>query len=304
MRALRLFITVIILLALVPIGAAAQHIQLRASVDRNNMLIGEPILLTLEGEFPRDAPHNWFNTDSLAHFEEIERAEIDTALQGNDQFLKLVLRITSFDSGSWVIPMMSLRVGNNNYLTDSIVIEVGYTPADPNKPYHDIRDIIEVQAPENDYTTYIAIAASVLLLLLLLYLLFRKKKKAPASQPAQTRLTAIEKARTELKALQAEDPATTGRVKYYYSRLNDILRDYLLAKKIITSPDGSNRDVFMSVQSKLGHEEKQALAKALTLADAAKFAKYQPTATDHADVFQTIQSSIEKIEQLDNKVLS
>lgn len=305
MRTLRLFITVIILIALVPVVAAAQHIQLRASVDRDNILIGEPILLTLEGEFPADVPHNWFNTDSIAHFEVIERAEIDTALQGNDQFLKQVLRITSFDSGSWVIPMMSLRVGNNNYLTDSIAIEVGYTPADPNKPYHDIRDIIEVQAPENDYTTYAIIAASILLLLLLLYLLFgKKKKKAPVSQPAQTRLTAIEKARTELKALQAEDPTTTGRVKYYYSRLNDILRDYLLAKKIITTPDGSNRDVFMSVQSKLGLEEKQALAKALTLADAAKFAKYQPTATDHADVFQTIQSSIEKIEQLDNKVLS
>ena len=69
-------------------------------------------------------------------------------------------------------------------------------------------------------------------------------------------------------------------------------------------PDGSNRDVFMSVQAKLGQEEKHALARALTLADAAKFAKYQPMATDHTDVFQTIQSSIEKIEQLDNKVLS
>ncbi|MFT4022961.1 MAG: hypothetical protein QM664_04145 [Flavihumibacter sp.] len=300
-----MFITVITLLTLATARVSAQHIQLRASVDKNNILIGEPVLLTLEGEFPGNTPHSWFNTDSIPHFEVIERTAIDTAHQGTDQFLKQVLRITSFDSGSQVIPMLSLKVGDSNYLTDSIPIEVGYTPADPNKPYHDIRDIIEVPAEEgNDYLLYAVAAATVLALLLALYFLFRKKKPAVVREVKQPPKSAIENARIALQALKGDTLNDAGRVKNYYSRLNEILREYLLLKKILSTPDGSNRDILFAVQLRLNQSEKQQLAKALVLADAAKFAKYQPTDTDHREVFDTIASSIEKVEQFDNKVLS
>ncbi|HOA38853.1 MAG TPA: LPXTG cell wall anchor domain-containing protein [Flavihumibacter sp.] len=303
MRYFRLCITVISFLTLVCTGVSAQHIQLKASVDKNNILIGEPILLTLEGEFPADQAHNWFSTDSINHFDIIERTAIDTAHQGTEQFLKQVLRITSFDSGTWTIPMMSLKVGDNHYLTDSIQIEVGYTPADPNKPYHGIRDIIEVPVTENNYLLYIVGIAGLLALLLALYFLFRKKKTTVAKEVKQPPISAIEQARTALKALKTENLSTSTGVKQYYSRLNEILREYLLAKKILPTPDSSNRELLFAIYTKLDNTEKQNLAKALTLADAAKFAKYQPNAADHEETFQTIQSSIEKIE-LDNKVLS
>lgn len=300
MKHLRIYIKVIVFI-FAAVQARAQHIQLKASVDRNSILIGEPIRLTLEGEFPGNVAHNWFDLDSLAHFDIISREAIDTSGQGNEQFLKQVLNITSFDSGSWTIPMLSLRVGDNNYLTDSIRIEVGYTNADPNQPYHDIRDIIEVPEQKNWWPYYILAAATLLVLGLLVWWLLKRKKKPVAEKPLEKPpLSPIEKARQSLKALEGAPVATQQQQKLYYSALNDILREYVLAKKLLRSPDASNRDLMYAIQQKLGDEQRQSLAKALVLADAAKFAKYAPTASDHHDSFVSIRSSIEKIEQFDN----
>lgn len=284
---------------------AAQSIQLKASVDRDKILIGEPILLQLEGEFPKSANHDWFSTDSIAHFEVIASGKIDTATSVGGDFLKQIITITSFDSGSWTIPMLSLIVNNNRYLTDSINIEVGYTPADPAQPYHGLKEIIDVAEAEPDYINYIIAVVTLVAIALLAYLLWKKKKPGkPAETKVKVVLKPYEKAQKALQELKASDMVGQGQVKYYYTQLNDILRTYLRDKQLVVSPDSSNAELIYAIQPKLSRDTSLALSQSLRLADAAKFAKYIPADEEHVSVFDNIQQAIEKIEHIDNKVLS
>ncbi len=154
----------------------AQGTTIKATVDRRQILIGEPIVLSLEVDVPENEPIRFFQLDSIAHFEFLEKNKIDTVNTGTGTVLKQVIRLTSFDSGHWVIPAMVLA---EKMQTDSFPVDVGFSsPFDPTQPYHDTKDIILVNPPpEKDNRLWYALAGSVIVLILLIYLLRRKKKK-------------------------------------------------------------------------------------------------------------------------------
>ncbi|GAO41714.1 BatD family protein [Flavihumibacter petaseus] len=284
--------------------ASAQHIHLKASVNRDKILIGEPVLLQLELSAPQGSTHDWFRTDSLPHFEIIEAGKIDTATGVDGDFFKQVLTITSFDSGSWTIPMLSLTVNNNRYLTDSVSIEVGYTPTDPNQPYHDIKEIIEVPEAEPLYINYIIAVVTLIAIAVAAYLLWRKKKK-PQEQPVvkASSQNPFERAMGAIQELKAAGTPAGESIKRYYVQLNDILRQYLKDKRFVNTQDAGNRELLLTVRPQLDSDTAHQLEHALQLADAAKFAKYQPDAQTHGQALEAVRLSIEKLEKIDNTVL-
>ena len=101
--------------------------------------------LTLEVDVPENEPIRFFQLDSLPHFEFLNIQEIDTVNTGSGTVLTQVIHITSFDSGHWVIPSLSI---GENVATDSIPVDVGFSPFNPDQPYHDIKEIIEVTPEE------------------------------------------------------------------------------------------------------------------------------------------------------------
>ena len=219
----------------------AQQVRVKASVNRDRILIGEPIVLQLEAELPEGESFTWFRLDSIDHFEWLVKGQMDTldAVQG--KLYRQQVTITSFDSGSWTIPRLSLQVKNSSYLTDSIPLTVGYSNADPNKPYHDIRDIIEVPAAETGKVNYIIAIVTLLAIAGLIYLLTRKKKEqVTASIPKGPVLTAYERALSSLSALKPRLLQSNGHVKNLYIELNDIIRDYFREEKLVLEPDSTN----------------------------------------------------------------
>src|SRR5687768_14473780 len=129
-----------------------QSSSVNASIDRNNILIGEPIRLVLEASVPLNAEAGWFNLDTIPHFEFIEKGNIDSSADQQFRHYQQHLRITSFDSGRWSIPQLAMEINGRSYLTDSLVVSVSFTPFDPSQDYHDIKDILDV---ENPYLKYI-----------------------------------------------------------------------------------------------------------------------------------------------------
>jgi hypothetical protein len=116
-------------------------VTIKVNVDKNNIVIGEQIHFNLEADFPQHEPMRFFAIDSIPHFEILERKKIDTV--DNRQGIKLSqsFTLTSFDSGHWVIPSFELP-GDKPMLTDTIPVNVSFSPFDPNQDYHDIKDII------------------------------------------------------------------------------------------------------------------------------------------------------------------
>jgi LPXTG-motif cell wall-anchored protein len=287
-------ITLLVISVFLSVWAGAQSkTTVKATVDRSSILIGEPIRLTLEADIPQNQPIRFFQLDTLPHFEFLDKQPIDTTDTNTGTFLSQVVRITSFDSGHWVIPQLALY---GDLVTDSISIDVGFTPFDTSKPYNDIKDIIEVKPVEEkkkqEWWYYIVGAA--LLLILLVVLLLRKKKK-PEIKIAAPPPDAYKKAMTELEKLQKEKPDTRN----YYSRLVDIFRVYVHDKKGIHSLQKTTDDLVVQLKElNMAKEQFDRLSQALRLSDFVKFAKYEPSKEDDRTVFDSIKGSIDHIEQM------
>ncbi len=270
-------------------AAAQSKTTVKATIDRSQILIGEPIRLTLEADIPEHEAIRFFQYDSIPHFEFLNREKIDTSNTGSGTVLTQIVRITSFDSGHWVIP--AFRFGEN-IVTDTLPVDVVFSPFNPEQPYHDTKDIIEVTPEEEKKKErwWYIVAGAVLLLLLLIYFLRKKKKTviAPVHQPIDPYKEAIE----QLEKLQREKPEA----KQYYSRLVDIFREYIAAKKGIHSLQATTYDLVGQLKN-LGLPQFEELSRSLSLSDFVKFAKYIPSAEDDKDTFTVIFKSIQQIEQ-------
>ena len=264
----------------------------KATVDRSQILIGEPISLRLEVDVPEHEAIRFFQVDSLPHFEFLDQQKIDTSNTGSGTLLSQVIKITSFDSGRWVIPSLVL---GENIVTDTISIDVGFSPFNPEQPYHDIKEIIEVTPEEkDDKPQWWYLLAGAALLLIILVLIFRKKKK-PVMTVVEPPVDPYKEAMTQLEKLQQEKPE----VKQYYSKLVDIFRIYVLNKTGIHSLQNTTDDLVSQLRElKIPKDQFEKLSQSLRLSDFVKFAKYIPSAEDDKNSFDTINWSIQKIEQL------
>ena len=131
----------------------AQAPSIKTSVDKNNILIGEQFHYKVSTSMPDNTYRlSWFNMpDTLGHFQVVRENKIDSSyLNGNLNFSQDIT-ITSFDSGRQVIPPLVLNVetlqgdSSFNLLTDSIPIQVSFSPMDSVQTFHDIKSIIEVK---------------------------------------------------------------------------------------------------------------------------------------------------------------
>jgi uncharacterized protein YjiS (DUF1127 family) len=273
---------------------AQSKTTVKATVDRTQILIGEPIQLILEADIPENEPIRFFSLDSIPHFEFLQVDKIDTSDTQRGTRLRQVIRITSFDSGHWVIPALALQ---ENLVTDTLPIDVGFSsPFDPQQPYHDVKDIIEakqVEQPIDDSWKYYIAAAGLILFVLILWALLRKKKK-PVPPPVVQTVDPYEAAMTRLSRLQKQK----GDSKYYYTELTDTFRTYVSNKRSIHSLQQITDDLVVQLRDVgLPKDIFDRLSQSLRMSDYVKFAKFVPTPEDDRSSFEVVQQSIEYIEK-------
>lgn len=275
-------------------------IMVKDSVDHRSILIGEPIGLTLEAQFPPGTEAGWFFTDSLAHFEFIERGKIDSEISIDGKSYRQHFVITSFDSGTWFIPAFSIIVNNKKFFTDSILVNVDFSKFDPKQDYHDIKDILDVQNPYIRYIKWILAGLSLVCFVLFVYFLTRKKLAATAEQIMVPRISPYEEAMLALEALKKRHLADSLQIKLFYTELNDIMRLFVLRKMHIASMERTNEELILQFkQLNLTNEQFSRLAQVLRIIDFVKFAKYLPAEKDDRENFETIRSSIELLNTIE-----
>jgi hypothetical protein len=277
---------------------AAPAPVLKAAVDKQKILIGEPVRLMLEATVAGAAPLAWPNLDSLPHFEFVEKGKVDSTLRTGQRYYRQYMTVTSFDSGTYAIPRLTFITGNKKYFTDSIRIEIGYTKIDPSKDYHDIKEIIEVLNPFARWFGWI-VAAIALVSLALVVWLVRKKKilRTWTSAAPAPRLSPYEEAMLQLKELESQHLPENGSVKTYYSRLGEIFRLYLLRRLNISSMAETSEELIGQLRRlPLPGEQFSALAETLRMSDFVKFAKYQPELADNEQHYRAIRNSVEVLE--------
>jgi hypothetical protein len=266
-------------------------------------MIGESIQLMIESSVPAGANINWFSLDSISHFEFIEKGNIDSADTTNGKIYRQHLIITSFDSGSRVIPPLELIVNNKKYFTDSIRIEVGFSKFDPQQDYHDIKDIVDIENPSVRYIIWFLIPFTIVSLGLLIYLLLKKKMvNIIIKEPERpfSKLSPYEEAVKSMEELKKQKLPESGQVKLFYTKLNDILRLFVLRKLQIASMEKTNEELILQLrQLDMSGEQFSHLAEALRMSDFVKFAKYLPGQNDNERNFEIIESSIQILNKIE-----
>lgn len=267
--------------------------DVRFSFDKQKILLGDPIQMKIETLLgtSENRVHldSIFSPDSLPHFEVLNRGKIDTSRTADGVYLKQIVTITSWDSGSWTLPTVN-RSGKS---LQPITIEVSYTsPWDPKQPYHDIKGIIPVKDPGRATWWWYLIGVIVLLALFLLFFPPGKKDKPEILLDSG----AYKKAMEQLEKLQKENLAATN-VKQFYTELVNIFRTYLKGAKGIQSFSKTTDDLSVQVQRlKLPQMQFSSLVQTLRLSDLVKFAQYGPEASASNEAFAVIKESITVIE--------
>lgn len=262
--------------------------EIKATVNKNRILIGEPLELTVEVDLHPTSGLRLMQIDSITHFELLEKPVLDSSSYNESIRFKAVYKITSFDSGHWIIPSFVLSPG---VMTDTIPIDVVFSDFDPNQDYHDIKDIIEVKPPKGKQWWMYAVGGALLLLAILYF--FRKKRPVPAAPQIAAGMNPYEEAMKELEQLRQFNPG----VKEFHSKLTNIFRLYIYRKKGILSLQKTTDDLVLQLKGvQLEKEQFDKLAQALRLSDFVKFAKYNSTGEDDSSCFNTISETINQIE--------
>jgi hypothetical protein len=278
---------------------ANSQVSVKASVDREKILIGEPITLTLQAYAPLGENVTWFRLDTIPRFDFIRIGKLDTLENVDNKKLEQTLIITSFDSGTVVLEPMEMKVGDRSYFTDSLLIDVAYKDFDPAADYKDIKAIEEVEDNSIDYIPWIIGAVTLVAIGLIIWLVRRKKKKPGDPAVVKPALPAYEEAMQALDKLRNFDWSQPVAAKSYYTELNDIFRVYVNRKLEITSHEKTNDELIVQLKpSGLSKEGFSQLAQALRMSDFVKFARYQPEIADNDNNREVIRSSIKKLNEI------
>lgn len=273
--------------------AAQEKTGIEASVDKKKILIGEPFTLRVRAQFAQDIPGRFILIDSIEHFEFVEEPLVDSAGANGSGSYSGIYKLTSFDSGHWVIPSFQI---SKQVKTDTIGIDVIFSEFNPDQEYHDIKDIIEVK-PERKKTWWWYAAGGAVLLGLLLVYLSKRKKPVPVVTPVVV-VNPYEEAIQQLSELQKSKPGA----KQYHTRLAEIFRLYIFRRKGILSLQKTTEDLILQLKDlKISNEQSDRLSQSLRMGDFVKFAKYNPAAEDDMSCLKEIGNSITAIEKTEDK---
>ncbi|HEY8688386.1 MAG TPA: hypothetical protein VIM07_04065 [Chitinophagaceae bacterium] len=287
--------------------AIAQSPTLKTTVDKRQILIGEQLKYNVEATFPVNAYRiGWFNVpDSFSHFEIVTRGKIDTIEKNGLLIYRQTLTLTSFDSGVYTIPALPVNLepvvsdSAISLFTDSIPINISYSPLDSTKTFHDIKTIIEVK---DEIPLWMWIGGAALLILLIVAIIYLIKYLRSRKKPAsifESKLTPIDEALLEIDQLQKEQLLYKGEVKAFHTKLTDIFKRYLSRKweKNVLNLTSSEILIVLN-DTLLSKNDTSLIAGSLRMADAVKFAKFYPHKEESETALSDTKKVIEQIEKL------
>lgn len=294
----------IFLLWLLSYGNAVQaqeaQVSVNADVDRSQILLGEQIRLKLEiNASPAQSVTQWFNVpDSFDHLEIIEKTPVDSSLEGAIKKYVQQFTITGFDSGVWNIPPFPVAVAGKTYQTQPVSITVVPVRLQ-DSTYHDIREIINVPEEKTSWWYWVAGILSLALIAVLIWLWIRSRKKQPVTAVTTTeKRSALQEALEKLRQLQQENLPAKGEWKKYYSVLSEIVKTYSSKRFTLPALQYTTDELLVQLASGASRETLGKLAESLRIADAVKFAKYQPEAEQATKDIHTIEATLQELDRL------
>lgn len=280
----------VLLLALAaPLCRAQDDGALRSRISRDSILIGDQVEWTLDFQLaPGEAVSiSKPGAEPVPGVEALGEMALDT-LSDKKGTLSLRGRIilTSFDSGSYVLPPLYVLMARSDGSIDTLEytgprLAVNTIPIDTAtfQP-HDIKGQIRYPLTFREVVPWVGLALLVaaLVWLLVRWIRLRRQnrdffgKPVVKDPPHIVALRSLEKTRAQ-KLWQA------GKQKQFYTQVTDALRQYIADRFDVAALEQTSAEMFRDLQDKdIEPELKEKLKDLFTTADFVKFAKH--TASD------------------------
>lgn len=284
--------------------------NIKTSIDKRDILIGQQLHFHVQTSMPDNVYRlTWFSIpDSFGRFEVITKSKIDSSSGNGNLSFAQTLTLTNFDSGRRVIPRMSFKLetldgdSSFNMYTDSIAVNVLYSPLDSIQPFHDIKTIIEVKK-EWAWWTWVLLGVAILLLIAwIIFLVKFLQKKKDKADLFSYKLSPYDEAMQSLSALQKEQLIEKHKEKTFHTTLTDIFKRYLSRKTNSYKLHFTTDEILMELNDYgISKQQIAEFANCLRLGNAVKFAQYIPPVNENEKCFSQLKEMIVTINNIVNK---
>jgi hypothetical protein len=281
------------------ISAFSQEVTVTSSLDTSRIYIGDQISFSITVEQPSSLPLTlpFFRDTICKSIEIVSGPTTDTsANQGGRVRIIQKYLITSFDSGLYQIPPVFAEIKNvdglKRFFSDYCrleVMRVKTAPADTTLKIYDIIKPYRAPVTLGEILPWVLITVLSGILAWAIIRFLRKLKKSDtgveaAIDPDPAHVIAFR----ELEKLREEKLWQKGETKNYYTRLTEILRQYLENRFKVYSLELTTAET-LDALVKSGFKKNGSynqLNTVLTAADLVKFAKFNPEPSENESHFQ------------------
>jgi hypothetical protein len=285
------------------IPAIAQEVNVTATADSTNVMLGDWIHVTLEAKHPSSMQIVWQALrDSIGPFE-IVRLDTLRPTEANGIVTESrALIVSRYEPGTSAIPPIgvSYRIADDTTLrtaqSNSIPVEVRGIPVDTTLAIKDLKQPLSVPLSWQEISMYGGI---VLLLCALAYGAYRlwKKRKQKIAGIVQE-IPAIPPdvlAVQQLRELDGKHVWQSGDVKLFYSEATEIVRRYFEGRYGVAALEMTSDEVLSQLKAcTLPNGVMDTVREFLTGADLVKFAKFVPFPSDNEQVIPAALTIVQK----------
>lgn len=298
----------ILTLSIASATTVSAQTSLKVSLDSAYLLMGKatPLHIELITASPADG-QLLVPKDTLCDKVEILKAlEADTSGIHNGRIqIDQQLLLQSFDSGTYVLNPIRYVQGNETIASNRLVLKVMPVPVDSLTTIHDYADVQDVDRRFTDYLPDFLVDYGLWILALIIvlgagyYLYRRMSRKGVETKEKVIVIPPYELAIQELDSLRSDKLCEQGREREFYTRLTDILRQYLQGRFGINAMEMTSTQIRHMLQS---NEEtrlsKRNMDQVLETADFVKFAKVRPLPEDNTRSFNSAIQFVEDTKPL------
>lgn len=280
--------------------------EVKVATSTKNIKIGEQIEYKISVQAPADAVVIFPEGQTFGALEMVKTNPTDTLKEKGKFRLEKAYYLTQFDEGKYTIPQQKIQISHKDFYTDSLLVEVHNVAVDTLKqPLYDAKPIAEVTSPSSSHLWLWIVLGIVALLLTaaaLYFFVFRKKKLS--AEEERKKLPPFERAIQDLKDLQNSKYLIESQHKAYYTRLTDIVKEYLEDEVHILAKESTTDELLAKINNLqktgklyLSTETINNLKRVLQNADLVKFAKSKPSDNNAEYDRETIENVVIKTKE-------
>jgi len=309
-------ILAVLLLAGLGTVLRAERPEVEASLSADSVLIGDQFTLSVRIAKDRMETIGFptFDDGKLSRSGEIEiiaESDIDTLeAEGRKVTITKQYTLAGFDEGDYRMgkfPVLYLdkNVVDTLWSKDSLHIVINTLAVDTlTQTIHDIKPPLRTPVRFGEFGGYLLwsllAAAALVLLAVFLYRKYRDKprtgrREAPAEPPHVTAIKQLEK-------LHNQKLWQSGKQKLYYTRITDILREYIGERYRIKAPELTSREILDAMAGiDMAERTMKRLREILLTADYVKFAKHIPAAEENENAYTDAYYFVEETKETERE---